>query len=484
MRQDSQVTAVAANVSNIVTEKLAEARRRIAELEAENRRLRERSLELEELLSKDPHTGLPLRREFERAIEREIARVSASTNGSSIAICVIRLDKNYRRIKNSRDRNRVFLFKATQRIAQSAGPHVYQSDRVDEFLCLLHGITSRRHAGRLAQEIHDSVSRPHDPPADDVLFACHVGVAIFPGPASTKEELFSAADIALDEAESQSRPYLIYGQAMGRRHRENRFLEKEIARSIRNGFENFSIEYQPLVSTKFAIMGAEALARYRHPKLGDIPPARFVPMAEDSDNLRFIDHWMLYHSCRQLAEWHEAGYDSMYMSVNLSPSQFKQPDLVERVAGILQTLGLDGQHLKLELTESVIMEHPQEAARKMADLRDVGVRLSIDDFGTGYSSLSYLMQFPIDTVKIDRSFVEDLAANHNNQEIIRAIVSLARSTRMETLAEGVETSDQLQFLLSEGVQTIQGFYFSRPVNSASFTRLLESGGTFPPNPVQ
>jgi EAL domain-containing protein (putative c-di-GMP-specific phosphodiesterase class I) len=168
----------------------------------------------------------------------------------------------------------------------------------------------------------------------------------------------------------------------------------------------------------------------------------------------------------------------------LSPSQFKQPDLVERVGGILSSLGLEGRHLKLELTEGVIMERPQEAARIMADLKDVGVRLSIDDFGTGYSSLSYLMQFPIDTVKIDRSFIEDLFGSQNNREIVRAIVSLARSTRMETLAEGVETIDQLSFVLDEGIETIQGFYFSRPIDAENFAKLLQSGGRFDSNQLQ
>jgi EAL domain-containing protein (putative c-di-GMP-specific phosphodiesterase class I) len=486
MRQDFLLAtpSTVANVSSSVIEDLARARERISELEAENQKLRERSHELQELLSKDPHTGLPLRREFERAIEREITRVSGSSNGTSVAVCVLRLDKNYRRIKNSRDRNRVFLFKATQRIREAVGPHVYQSDRVDEFICLLHGVTSRKHAARMAHGIYDSVSRPHDPPADDVLFGCHIGVALFPGSTNTKEELFSAADIALTEAESASRPFVIYGRVLGKRSRENRYVEKELSRSIRNGFEHFDIHYQPLVSTDFRILGAEALARYHHPELGEIPPTRFVRLAEESDSLRFIGHWVLYHACRQLAEWLSAGHSELYMSVNLSPSQFKQPDLVERVGGILSSLGLEGRHLKLELTEGVIMERPQEAARIMADLKDVGVRLSIDDFGTGYSSLSYLMQFPIDTVKIDRSFIEDLFGSQNNREIVRAIVSLARSTRMETLAEGVETIDQLSFVLDEGIETIQGFYFSRPIDAENFAKLLESGGRFDSNQLQ
>lgn len=477
------MTFEAAQTSTTVSESLSDAHLRIAELEKKNRELQARCAELEDLTRRDPHTGLPMRREFDAVMEREITRLSISAGSTSIAVCVLRLDKNYARIKNSRDRNRVFLFKATQRIREAVGPHVYQSDRVDEFICILHGVTGRGQARRRAREIYDSVSRPHEPPADDVFFGCHIGMALFPGTAQTKAELFAAADVALDVAEARSEPCILYTQALGKRHREQRYLEKELSRSIRGGFQHFGIQYQPLVSSEYRILGAEALARYRHPKLGDIPPDRFIPLAEESDSVRFIGHWVLYHACRQLAEWRSAGHDDLYMSVNLSPSQFKQPDLVERVAGILQSHGLEGKSLQLELTESVLMEHPHQAARTMADLRDVGVRLSIDDFGTGYSSLSYLTQFPIDTVKIDRSFVVDLAANSNNQEIIRAIVSLARITRMETLAEGVETPDQLDFLMREGVRIIQGYYFSRPVDPAGFIDLLRSGGSFPPNPV-
>lgn len=467
-----------------MSDQLSEAQHRIAQLEKENRELRDRCSELEELTRKDPHTGLPMRREFDAIMEREITRLSISAGSTSIAVCVLRLDKNYARIKNSRDRNRVFLFKATQRIREAVGPHVYQSDRVDEFICILHGVTGKAAAKRRAREIYDSVSRPHDPPADDVLFGCHIGLAVFPGTAQSKAELFAAADVALDEAESRSEPCILYTQSLGRRHREKVYLEKEIARSIRDGFQHFGIQYQPLVGRDYKILGAEALARYHHPKLGEIPPSRFIPLAEESDSVRFIGHWVLYHACRQLREWQQLGHNDLYVSVNLSPSQFKQSDLTERVAGILESHGLEGRHLQLELTESVIMEHPYEAVKVMADLRDVGVRLSIDDFGTGYSSLSYLTQFPIDTVKIDRSFVEDLVSSDDNKEIIRAIVSLAQTTRMDTLAEGVETEDQLSFLMQEGVRIIQGFFFSRPIDPGRFTELLSAGGSFSADAVE
>ena len=245
--------------------------------------------------------------------------------------------------------------------------------------------------------------------------------------------------------------------------------------AIQAGFEGFNLHYQPFVDAQGAIHGSEALIRWHHSELGNVPPDRFVPLAEEMGAIRFIGQWTLYRACRELKRIHSAGRDNLYVSVNLSASQFKQIDLVERIGGVLESLELDGRFLTLELTETTVMEDPEEALAKMGDLRSMGVRLALDDFGTGYSSLSYLRQFPFDTLKIDRSFVQDVHLSPNDQEIVKAMIAMGDAFGMKTLAEGVESRGELDFLFEHGCDLIQGYYFSPPVASEEYQDLCRLG---------
>jgi EAL domain-containing protein (putative c-di-GMP-specific phosphodiesterase class I) len=233
------------------------------------------------------------------------------------------------------------------------------------------------------------------------------------------------------------------------------------------------------VDASRTIRGCESLIRWNHPEFGFIPPPRFIPIAERTGDIRILGRWILYKSCLQLKAWHEQGFPDMFVSVNLSPVQFLDKDLVSQVSAVMDGVGIEGRHLKLEITEGAIMSHPEDSIRKLQALRALGIRISIDDFGTGYSSLNYLAKLPIDTLKIDKSFIDDVTRNIQNQEIVRAIISMADSLKIETLAEGVETAEQKDMILAEGCKYIQGYFFSKPVDADQYTDYLRNGAILP-----
>lgn len=456
------------------------------ELQAENRKLKHRLSEaqerqewLEDLVNKNPHTALPVRRLFDKAVA-ELLDPGQGANGTGTkAVGVLRLDKSYDRIKDTRDRGRALLFNTAARIEGLVGEHLYQSDRLDEFLLILPSMPDSDAVELMARRIVEAVSRPHEPPARDVSFGCYLGLSLSGTEKQTKEELLGNAYIALAECESRAVRYVVYDESMGHRYREKADIEHSLSAVAQSGFDEFELVYQPFVDLEGHVIGAEALIRWTHPRLGRISPGRFIPIAEETGAIRLLGQWTLYNAARQLRDWKRNSELDLHMSINLSPTQFEQQDLVMRVEGILEALGLEGRHLKLELTEGAVMENPEEAVQKMEMLHERGVRISIDDFGTGYSSLSYLKRLPVHTLKIDRSFIEDVTANTNNQEIVRAVISMAKSLHIESLAEGVETAEQHEFLVAEGCDSIQGYFFSPPVSARKFESLLRNGKIIP-----
>ncbi|TVR60088.1 MAG: GGDEF domain-containing protein [Spirochaetaceae bacterium] len=443
----------------------------------ENRTLREKNEELETLLNQDPYTGLPIRRLFDRHFDDVF--LQAQESGTSLSVAMLRLDSSYAKIKNARDRSRVLLFKTILRIQSVIGETLFQSDRLDEFLIVLPSVSGISEVVAIGERILNVVQQPHEQPAEDISFGCYIGFSVYPANGSSREDLISNAEIALEEAERWRLGSILYTDQMGQRYRDRYEIDRRLSAAIDADFAEFEVYFQPFVDTEHRIRGAEALIRWRNATLGAVSPARFIPIAEETGLIRQIGQWVLFSACRQVAEWHNRGFDDLFVSVNLSPSQFKQHDLIDRVKGVLSAVKLDGRFLKLELTERTVMENPESAIRKMRELRDLGIRLSIDDFGTGYSSFSYLGKFPIDTLKIDKSFIDDVHTNLDNQEIVRAIISLARNIRIETLAEGVENRGQRDFLYAEGCRFIQGYFYSKPVDSESFERLISGGGFLP-----
>jgi len=464
--------------SNVVYERLRKLEEENRDLKLELGRSEESRAELYRLLNQNPQTGLPIRRVFDRDVA-----AAFENPAKPLAVAVVRLDKSYDRIRNSRDRSRVLLFKTALRIQGVIGENVYQSDRLDEFFLIVRDFRSVSELGAVARNVLRSVAEPHEPPATDIAFGCHIGLAWTEAKPASVHELVGNAYIALDQAELRGVGYLVYTREIGEAFRKGELVEKELRRAIQNGFGEFSMVYQPFVDRRGTITGAEALIRWNSAAVGSVGPDRFIPIAEETGDIRLIGQWTLYNACRQLVRWRKQADYPIHISVNLSSSQFKEHDLVERVQGILKALSLQGDSVKLELTETAVMQDPVKAIQVMDQLRDAGIRISIDDFGTGYSSLSYLKQFPVQTVKIDKSFVDGVSNNVNNQEIVRAIISMAKNLHMDTLAEGVETVDQLEFLMAEGCDHVQGYYFSPPVDAVTFASYLEAGSLIAGGPT-
>jgi predicted signal transduction protein with EAL and GGDEF domain len=440
------------------------------DLQAKLKAAEERCRDLEHLVEHDPQTGLPIRKLFERRLE-ELLRETEGKH-RRVAIAVLRLDKDYDRIRNTRDRSRALLFKTGLRIQNVIGRSIYQSDRFDEFLLVMpatgDGDALRIVASRLVEEI----GRPHEPPAQDVTFGCHLGLSTQLRRNMSRYDLVGNAFVALEEAEARRESFVLYDDELGSRFRERELITQHLRTSIQEGFPGFRMVYQPFVDAASRITGAEALVRWHHEQMGHVAPGRFIPLAEQSGDIRFVGQWTLYNACRDLKKWRQKYHDDIYVSVNLSPAQFKQPDIVDRIFSMVEATGVEPGGLRLEITEGAAMQNPEDSIQKLHRLRDGGIRISIDDFGTGYSSLSYLKQFPIDTLKIDRSFVTDVVENSGNQAIVRAIVSMARNLGIETLAEGAEKKEEADFLFDAGCDRIQGYYYSPPVDAVQFERYL------------
>ena len=240
-----------------------------------------------------------------------------------------------------------------------------------------------------------------------------------------------------------------------------------------------SLHYQIKVDARSGgIAGLEALMRWNHPELGMVPPVRFIPIAEEIGLIVQLGEWVIDTTCRQLRLWREAGLAAVPVAVNLASPSFRQPDLVQRVSASLQKNGVPPGHLCIEATESILMRDADATMATLKALRALGVKLSIDDFGTGYSSLSYLRRFPIDQLKIDRSFVNEVAINSDDAAIVAAIASLARSLSLEVVAEGIETVEQARLLLQQGCYIMQGYFFAKPVPADEITQRLQEGVQF------
>jgi len=304
---------------------------------------------------------------------------------------------------------------------------------------------------------------------------------VFPGEATGADELIAHADIAMYRAKKLGRNnFQFYTPAMNEESLERVRIES----ALRNALERdeFVLYYQPQLDMKTGkICGMEALIRWQHPELGMVPPGRFVSIAEETGLIVPIGAWVMRTACAQNKAWQDAGFDKLRVAVNLSARQFSAPDLIEGLERVLADTGLEPKYLEIELTESLFMSDVTPAVELLHRMKALGVNLSIDDFGTGYSSLSYLSRFPIDVLKIDRSFVADITRDANDEAIVTSIIALAHNLKLAVIAEGVETGEQLDYLRRHGCDEMQGYYFSRPLPAADFEQLLVEGRGLQPD---
>jgi len=367
-----------------------------------------------------------------------------------------------------------------QGVAQRLTSCLRESDTVarmggDEFMLLLPGITQGEDAGRIAQKILEALKPSFNFHGHELYITASLGIALFPEDGEDTQALLKNANTALHRAKEQGRNnYQFYTPAMNATALERLALENSLRGALERG--EFMIYYQPQVDLHTGqIVGMEALVRWQHPELGLISPMNFIPLAEETDLIVPLSEWVLRSACAQNKAWQTAGFPPLRVTVNLSARHFRHKDLVRTVDRLLRETGLDPNYLELELTESIVMENAETTVTTLRQLKEMGVHLSIDDFGTGYSSLSYLKRFPIDTLKIDQSFVQNVPADSDDAAITTAIIAMARNLKLKVIAEGVETKEQLCFLRSYQCDEVQGYLFSRPVSAGTFAQMLHEG---------
>ena len=348
----------------------------------------------------------------------------------------------------------------------------------DEFAVLIHDPGTAEEVTFVAQRLIERVSERFMLEGNEIQVSTSVGICLFPQDGRDEKDLLRNVDLALycSKAEGRNR-YHFFEPRLQVEVQERKALERDLGHAIEN--DELELFYQPIIDiANHRIIGMEALVRWFHPSRGQVSPVDFIPVAERMGIIADVGRWVLNQACNQTREWVDAGYGELTISVNLSPLELaRHEDLIESVGNVLEQSRLNPNQLQFEVTESAVMDNPREAAITLGILRNQGIRIAIDDFGTGYSSLAYLKRFPVDKIKIDRSFIIDLDSRDGNAAIVRAVVFLARSFGMAVNVEGIETEMQLERIVSEGVDEVQGFYFSKPIPASEFELLLKSNVT-------
>jgi diguanylate cyclase (GGDEF)-like protein len=346
----------------------------------------------------------------------------------------------------------------------------------DEFTVLLDSIRGVDDATMVAERIASALTTPFDLGGHEVHTTTSVGIVLSHAGGERAEELLRDADVAMYRAKSKGRArYEVFDLEMSSEAFERLRMEIDLRQALKRG--QLRLHFQPLVGLSTGgIVGCEALVRWEHPDRGLVPPNDFIALAEETNIIVPLGAWVIHETCRQARRWRDAHFADrpFHVSVNLSARQFQQPGLVEEVSRALSESGLEPNCLNLEITESVMMVAGEAVVNGLASLRALGVQLSLDDFGTGFSSLSYLKEFPLDTLKVDRSFVNGTGTDAQDAAIVQAVHSLARALGMKVVAEGIETADQLDRLRAMSCDIGQGYYFSKPLTPEAFERLVQS----------
>ena len=420
----------------------------------------------------DVLTGLPNRSLLQDRLGQAVAY--ANRSGRPVWVMLIDLDR-FKFVNDSMGHKAgdVLLMTVAARLRGA----LRDSDTVarlsgDEFVAILSEHRDEPLTPDIVQRLMDAVAQPVMLGTKEFFVTCSIGVAVYPSDGTPSENLIEHADIAMYRAKKLGRNnFQFYTPAMNEESLERVRIES----ALRNALERneFVLHYQPQVDLKTGqIVGMEALIRWKHPELGMVPPGRFVGVAEDTGLIVPIGAWVMRTAAAQNKAWQDAGLGRLRVAVNLSARQFASSDLLDNIESVLNDTGLDPACLELELTESLFMSDVTPAVELLHRMKSLGVNLSIDDFGTGYSSFSYLSRFPIDVLKIDRSFVNDIGHDANDAAIVASIIALAHNLRLSVIAEGVETAEQLDYLRHQGCDEMQGYYFSRPLPAQEFEQLL------------
>ncbi len=423
----------------------------------------------------DALTNLPNRNLFLDYLELELAH--AHRNERMVAVMFLDLDR-FKIINDTM--GHVFGDKLLKAVAERMRACIREGDTVsrlggDEFTFIIPDIVQPQDVVLIAQKILNAMSRSFQVEGRDIHVTPSIGIALYPSDADDADSLIKKADTAMYHAKEQGKnTFKFYREDMNVSNFERLTLENDLRKALEKG--ELFVYYQPLIDQDTGqIISMEALARWQHPDIGMISPAKFIPIAEETGLIVPIGEWVLMKACDQTRAWHDAGFHALRVMVNLSARQFKQQNLVNTITQVLQKTGLDPHYLELELTEGIVMQNDITILSALRELKALGILLSIDDFGTQYSSLSYLKRFPIDTLKIDRSFVHDITTNPDDAAIVTAIIAIAESLKLKVVAEGVENKEQAAFLRKLRCNNIQGYVYSHPLPARAIEHLLQKG---------
>ena len=441
--------------------------------EVEVRRDRERAeATVEHQAHYDLLTNLPNRNTFHDRLT--VALAQAGRNRKMLAVLFVDLDR-FKTIVDTL--GHTIGDQLLRSVAERLGASLEAGDTLarlggDEFVILLPQINRADRAVRVAQRVLEAIKPPFLFDNHELHVTMSIGITLYPYDGEDADTLLKNADTALYRAKEQGRNnYQLYTPAMNARAFERLALENSLRKALERN--EFSLYYQPQVHMLTGgIVGIEAVLRWQHPDLGIVYPSEFISIAEETGLIGPLGEWVIRTACAQNQNWQKMGLPPMTMAVNLSARQFQQQDLVQNVARILKETDLDPRWLEMEITEGIAMQNADYTNVLLRGLKDMGVRVALDDFGTGYSSLSYLKKFPIDTLKIDQSFVRDLIIDPNDAAIANAVIVLAHSLKLKVVAEGVETREQEAFLREHQCDTYQGFLFSNALPADSFEMLL------------
>ncbi|MBC7952964.1 MAG: EAL domain-containing protein [Rhodospirillaceae bacterium] len=423
----------------------------------------------------DAVTRLPNRHLFMDRLNQALERAPRAAR--KVALVMIGLDR-FKQINETlgHQTGDHLLRAVAERLAGSLRGHDSVARlRGDTFCCLLTDLAQDHDAHMVISRLLESFNTSFEIDGHELFVTSRVGISVFPVDGTDPDDLVLKAEMAMSRSkELADNRYQFYTPEMHANSVERLKLETELRKALSR--DEFMVFYQPKIETASGrVVGAEALIRWKHRELGMISPVEFIPMAEETGLIVPIGNWVLDHVCGQIKAWQAQGLPAVQIAVNLSAHQFRQPDLVERVVEAMSSHGIDPTLLELELTESAVMHNAESAIQTLMELHNVGVHLAVDDFGTGYSSLSYLKKFPLDKLKIDRSFVMDIDVNPASAEIVGAIIAMGHSLNLQIVAEGVENDAQLAVLKALKCEQIQGFYYSRPIPAETFSGILRLG---------
>jgi len=447
---------------------ISKANELLESIERNSSRRREAEANLLHMAQHDHLTGLPNRSMLQEQLSRILADAGRRQRGVAVLCCGLDDFKEINEQFSYQSGDSLLVTVADRLRANSGRLGSLARLGGDQFALVQTGVGEPYEAAELAQTILDDLSRPFEVGEHTVSLRATIGITLFPDDGDDAEKLLQKAEQTMMLAKARSRNrYQFYIASLDSEMRVRRELDKELRGALERN--EFHLTYQPQVSyATHEVVGVEALLRWQHPERGLVPPDLFIPLAEQNGIIISIGEWVLDQACKQLRVWHDQGFSELRMAVNLSTVQLHHSELSRVVTNLMQRYKLPAHCLEMEVTETGLMEDIAAAASHLNSLKKAGVLIAIDDFGTGYSSLSYLRGLPLDKIKIDKSFVQDVLVDEDDATIVRAIIQLGRSLNMEVIAEGVESAEQEAYVIAQGCNEGQGYYYSRPLSPEAF----------------